>query len=241
MVLTAYDTIFAKLADDAEVDIILVGDSVGTTMLGMDDTVRVTLEHIVHHCAAAARGISRALLVADVPFAVAHMEEETLLRACMRLMQEGGARAVKIEGGADRAQAIARCVQAGIPVMGHIGLQPQQVHALGGYRKFGKQEDETMRLVEDARALEQAGVFAIVAEMMTPEATAQVCEAVGVPVIGIGCSHPADGQVLVCTDLLGLGQGYIPSFVKQYAQLGDQVREAYRNYAEEVRKGLFPQ
>ncbi len=238
--ITAYDAIFGKLAEEAGIDIILIGDSVGTTLLGMPSTVPVTIEHILHHTKAVSKAVTLPLLVADMPFGTAHLDPQTVIQAAMRLMQEGGAEAIKIEGGTDRASVIAKCVLAGIPVMGHIGLQPQQFHTLGGYRKFGRDTHEQETLLGSAIALEKAGVFAIVAEMVTPELTATLCKTVSVPIIAIGCRHPADGQILVCTDLLGLGHGKIPSFVKQYSNLNDTIRNAYANYVSDVLKREYP-
>lgn len=240
VMLTAYDAIMGRLADESGVDMILVGDSVGTTHLGMESTVTVTIEHMLHHTKAVMQGASRALVVADMPFASAHFSTDSVLTHAVRLIQEGGARAIKIEGGVDRAPVIAHCVQAGIPVVGHIGLQPQQYHALGGYRKFGKKASERECLLEDAKALEEAGVFCMVAEMVTPELTEQLCEAVSIPIIGIGCQHPADGQVLVCTDLLGMGNSKIPSFVKKYAQLNQTIAQAFSSYVQDVQSKQFP-
>lgn len=237
---TAYDTVMACLADEAGVDLILVGDSVGTTQLGFDTTVPVTLDMMVHHAAAVARAKPGALLVADVPFAIAHDEFSNLLDACRRLMQEAGVEAVKIEGGADIAPKVERLVRAGIPVLGHIGLLPQNFHQLGGYRKFGRSDSEKSVLVDDALALEKAGCFAVLCEMIDGTAAGTIASELKVPLIGIGSGPHCDGQILVCNDLLGLNTGYVPSFVKQYAQLGDEVRTAFAHYAEDVRNRKFP-
>jgi len=239
--LTAYDAIMGRLADEAGADLLLVGDSVGTTQLGFETTVPVTLDMMVHHTAAVARTRPKALLVADVPFAVAHQGVDGVLNACTRLMQEGGAEAVKIEGGSKMAQTIERLVDAGIPVLGHIGLLPQRFHALGGYRKFGRTEHGRAHLLSDALALQQAGVFAIIGEMIQADSSAELTRQLGVPFIGIGCGHPCDGQILVSNDVLGLGTGHYPSFVKQYAQLAETVKSAFAAYADEVRKGIFPE
>lgn len=237
---TAYDAIMARLADEAGVDLLLVGDSVGTTLLGYANTVPVTLEAMLHHAAAVARSRPGALLVADIPFAVAHEDFTSLLRGARRLMQEGGAEAVKIEGGAAMAPAIERLVAAGIPVLGHIGLLPQQIYQLGGYRKFGRSEREKNTLVEDALALERAGCFAVICEMIDGTVAGTIATELSIPLIGIGSGPHCDGQILVSNDLLGLNTGETPSFVKQYAHLGDQAREAFAAYAEEVRAGKFP-
>ena len=237
---TAYDTQMARYADEAGVDLILVGDSVGTTQLGFQTTVPVTLEMMLHHTAAVARATPGALLVADVPFAVAHDDFPVLLRACRRLMQEAGAEAVKIAGGALMAPKIKRLVQAGIPVLGHIGLLPQNFHQLGGYRKFGCSDGEKSVLVEDALALEQAGCFALICEMTEGTVAGAIASQLKVPLIGIGSGPHCDGQILVCNDLLGMNTGYVPSFVRQYAQLGNDARLAFANYAEDVRNQKFP-
>ncbi len=238
---TAYDAVMGRYADAAGVDLILVGDSVGTTQLGFDSTVPVTLDMMCHHTAAVARAKPNALLVADVPFGVAHGAFETLLAACCRLLQEAGAEAVKIEGGAAMAPTIARLTQAGVPVLGHIGLLPQQFHQLGGYRKFGRSEEEKSLLLDDALALEAAGVFAVICEMIDGTAAGTIASQLAVPLIGIGSGPHCDGQILVCNDLLGLTTGYVPGFVKKYAELGAQAQAAFSAYAAEVREGKFPE
>lgn len=238
--MTAYDTVMARYADEAGVDLILVGDSVGTTQLGFDTTIPVTLEMMLHHAAAVGRASPGALLVADVPFAVAHDTFSKLLDACRRLMQEAGAEAVKIEGGASVAPKVGRLVQAGIPVLGHIGLLPQNVHQLGGYRKFGRSEAEKGVLVDDALALERVGCFSIICEMIDGTVAGAIASELKIPLIGIGSGPHCDGQILVCNDLLGMNTGYVPSFVRQYAQLGDEARQAFANYAEDVRNQKFP-
>lgn len=237
---TAYDAVMASYADEAGVDLILVGDSVGTTQLGFETTVPVTMEMMLHHTAAVTRAKPGALVVADIPFAVAHDDFTVLLNACRRLMQEGGAEAVKIEGGASMAPAVKRLTQAGIPVLGHIGLLPQNYHQLGGYRKFGRSDAEKSRLLDDALALESADCFAVLCEMIDGTVAGTIAGELKVPLIGIGSGPHCDGQILVSNDLLGLNTGYIPSFVKQYAQLGDEARSAFANYAEDVRNRKFP-
>jgi 3-methyl-2-oxobutanoate hydroxymethyltransferase len=237
---TAYDAVIARYADEAGVDFILVGDSVGTTQLGFESTIPVTLEMMLHHTAAVARSKPNALIVADVPFGVAHGDFATLLDACCRLMQIAGAEAVKIEGGAAMAPAVERLMAAGIPVLGHIGLMPQQFHQLGGYRKFGRSEAEKAILLDDALALEKAGCFAVLCEMTDSTVASTIMNELRVPLIGIGSGPHCDGQILVTNDLLGMTTGYVPSFVKQYAQLGDQARAAFASYAEDVRNHKFP-
>lgn len=237
---TAYDTAMARYADEAGVDLILVGDSVGTTQLGFETTVPVTLEMMLHHAAAVGRAKPGALLVADIPFAVAHDDFSKLLDACRRLMQEAGAEAVKIEGGAMIAPKVERLVQAGIPVLGHIGLLPQNFHQLGGYRKFGRSEAEKSVLVNDALALEKAGCFAVICEMTDGTVAGAIAGELRIPLIGIGSGPHCDGQILVCNDLLGMNTGYVPSFVRQYAQLGEEARRAFANFAGDVRNQKFP-
>ena len=237
---TAYDAVMAHFADAAQVDLILVGDSVGTTQLGYSTTIPVTLEMMLHHTAAVARARPKALVVADVPFAIAHDTFSKLLTACRRLMQEGGAEAVKLEGGARMAPAVERLTAAGIPVLGHIGLLPQQFHQIGGYRKFGRSEAEQESLLADARALEAAGCFAVLCECIDADVAGAIRDALQRPLIGIGSGTQCDGQILVSNDLLGLNTAYIPNFVKQYAQLGEQVQDAFASYAQDVRNGKFP-
>lgn len=237
---TAYDAVVAHFADAAEIDLILVGDSVGTTQLGFTTTVPVTIDMMLHHTAAVTRVRPNALVVADIPFSVAHDDFSKLLNACRRLMQEAGAEAVKIEGGASLAPAIERLVAAGVPVLGHIGLLPQQYHKLGGYRKFGVTDCEKSELIEDAHALEAAGCFSIVCELIDPACAAAIRDAVNCPIIGIGSGPQCDGQILVSNDLLGLNPGNVPSFVKQYAQLGERTHAAFASYAKDVLNGKFP-
>jgi 3-methyl-2-oxobutanoate hydroxymethyltransferase len=236
---TAYDTTTARCADEAGVDLILVGDSVGNNVLGFASTVPVTLDMMVHHAAAVARAHPRALLVADLPYGDAHIEPGDVVKACRRLIQEGGAEAVKIEGGASIAPLIERLVQAGIPIMGHIGLQPQQVNVLGGYRRFGQRVPEADALRADVEALELAGVFAIVAEMMDVKLAAELTRLAHTPIIGIGSGPDCDGQILVANDVLGLNER-MPSFAKPYAKLREATKAAFAEYAAEVRERKFP-
>ena len=237
---TAYDAITARYASEAGVDIILVGDSVGNTMLGFENTVPVTLDMMVHHTAAVSRAKPEALVAADVPFAEAHYDFERVLSACQRLMQAAGAEAVKIEGGVELAPQIRRLVDAGVPVWGHIGLKPQQVHALGRYKKFGGTPEEADSILADALALEKAGVFALVLELTEPTLAKKITETVKIPVIGIGAGVDCDGQILVCTDLLGLTPGYVPSFAHAFAAAGEQYKRGFAEYAAAVRNRSFP-
>lgn len=238
--LTAYDAIFAHHLDRAEIDLLLVGDSVGTTYLGHSTTIPVSLEDILHHTKAVARANPSALVVADLPFPYGHYETDRLLEACSLLLREGGATAVKIEADASLAPAVARVVNAGIPVIGHIGLLPQRVFAMGGYRKFGKTDSEAEALLADAKALEEAGCFCLLGELIDEKVSARITEQSKVPFIGIGCGKSCDGQILVSTDLLGLNPGKVPGFVKIYADLGSSVQRAVSDYVAEVRTGKFP-
>lgn len=237
--LTAYDTPTAALADAAGVDIILIGDSVGNTVLGYSSTVPVKIDDMVRHTAAVSRAKPDALIVADLPFASAHHNFDRLLDDCARLVQEGGADAVKIEGGADMAEKISRLTKAGIAVVGHIGLEPQQVLKLGGYRKFGKTEAERAKILADAKALEAAGAFVVLMEMTDADCAKAVTESLSVPTIGIGSGANCDGQVLVTADVLGLS-ATPPSFAKRYANVGGIIEKAFREYIADVRGGRFP-
>ena len=237
---TAYDAVMAHYAGEAGVDIVLVGDSVGNTVLGLPGTVPVTLDMMVHHSAAVVRANPPALIAADVPFGEAHFDFRRVLMGCQRLMQEAGVDAVKIEGGRKLAPKIARLVEAGVPVWGHIGLMPQQVKQLGRYKKFGVNDAETAALVADAQALEAAGCFALLLEMVKPEAAKIVTEAVGIPVIGIGAGADCDGQILVFTDVLGLTPGYVPGFVQKFADAGAVFRQGLSDYAAAVKSRRFP-
>jgi 3-methyl-2-oxobutanoate hydroxymethyltransferase len=240
-VLTAYDATFARLFDAANVDVLLVGDTLGMVVQGAPNTLGVTVDDIIYHTRAVARGASRALIVADMPFMSYQVSAEQALVSAGRLLKEGNAEAVKLEGGAPVCEAVSRMVAAGIPVMGHLGLLPQSVHAVGGFRVQAKDDAARERLLADARALEQAGVFSIVLEAVPRAVAKLVTESVGVPTIGIGAGPDCDGQVLVCYDFLGLFQGFVPRFVKRYAELGGSVEAAARAYVSEVRAGQFPE
>jgi len=232
---TAYDTNGARHASEAGIDLILVGDSVGNTILGFSSTVPVTLEMILHHSAAVVRAQPRAVVVADLPFAEARYSMDHLLDSCRRLVQEAGVDAVKLEGGIGISESVANLVLAGIPVLGHIGLLPQRINDLGSYRRFGRNSSERERLIADARALEEAGAFSIVAEMVEAETAECVRDAISIPLIGIGSGDGCDGQIRVVTDLLGLGHGKPPSFARVYADLGQATRDALAAYAQDVR------
>lgn len=238
--LTAYDAAFARLLDCAGVDILLVGDSLGMAVLGYSTTIPVTLEAMIHHTQAVVRGTRHALVVADLPFLTYQVSVAEALRNAARLLQEGGAAAVKLEGGRPVLPVVERLVEVGIPVMGHLGLLPQSVHQLGGYRRQATRAEDAGRLLEDARALEAAGAFAVVLESIPAEVARAATAALRIPTIGIGAGPDCDGQVLVSHDLLGLSCEHRPPFAKEYAQLGEQVLAAVRCYIEEVRSGRFP-
>lgn len=233
--LTAYDAVTARLADAGGADLILVGDSVGNAVLGFPSTVPVTLDIMAHHTAAVCRAKPSALVVADIPFALAHDSFPTLLRACRRLLQESGAEAVKIEGGVTLAKSIAKLVDAGIPVMGHVGLMPQRVHA-AGYRRRGVTDEDRAAVIADAAAIADAGAFSIVAECVEPSLARELCQAVDVPIVGIGSGRDCDGQILVIHDLLGLSENP-PPFAKPMAQLGRDAVRAIARWGKSVRKG----
>ncbi len=241
VMLTAYDAGMARLLDRAGVDVLLVGDTVGMVVLGHDTTIPVTLGDILHHTKAVTRGTSRPLVVADMPFMTFQVSVEDALRNAGRLIQEGGASAVKMEGGRAVAEVVRRLVDVGIPVMGHLGLLPQSIHQLGGFRKQAKSEEAAETLIEDAHALEKAGAFAVVLELIPKEVAREVTGRLRIPTIGIGAGPDCDGQVLVSHDALGLYDGFVPPFVKQYAQLGREITAAAAEYADDVREGRFPE
>jgi len=238
--LTAYDYPTARLLDEAGVDVILVGDSVGMVVLGHESTLPVTLEDMLHHTRAVRRGTRRALLVADMPYGSYHTDTAESLRNAVRFVKEAGAEAVKVEGGERRLELIARLTEAEIPVMGHIGLTPQSLNALGGYRVQGKTPDAAEQLVRDARAVEAAGAFAVVLEAVPRELAAQITRDLRIPTIGIGAGPDCDGQVLVIHDILGLTFNQTPKFARQYANVGEVVSNAVRAYCQDVRNGGFP-
>ena len=238
--LTAYDYPTARLLDDAGVDILLVGDSLGMVVLGHESTLPVTLEEMLHHTRAVRRGAHRALVVADMPYGSYHAELAESLRNAVRFVKEAGAEAVKVEGGERRIELIARMVEAEIPVMGHVGLTPQSIHALGGYRVQGKTPDAAEQLVRDARAVEAAGAFAVVLEAIPRELAAQITRELRIPTIGIGAGPECDGQVLVLHDMLGLTFTQQPKFARRYASVGEEIARAAREYCADVRNGRFP-
>ncbi len=238
-VLTAYDYAMAGLMDRAGIDVLLVGDSLGMVVLGHEDTLSVTMETMVEHTRAVARGTKHALVVSDMPFLSYQVDVGEAVRNAGRLIQ-GGAAAVKIEGGSSVIEVARRLVAIGIPVMGHLGLTPQSVHQLGGFRPQAQTPESADLLLGEAKSLEEAGVFSIVLESIPPELAERVTSELAVPTIGIGAGPHCDGQVLVSYDTFGLFQGSVPPFVKQYAQLGDQILEATRAYIEDVKNSRFP-
>ena len=241
VMVTAYDALFARIVDEAGVDAILVGDSLANVVAGHDSTVRVTLDQMIYHARLARRGCKRALLVVDLPFMTYQVSAEDGMRSAGRVMQETGAQAVKLEGGTPgRAETVARIVEMGVPVMGHLGFTPQSVHALGGARVQGRDEAGEARLLDEAKRLEDAGAFAIVLELVPAAVARRVTEAVRIPTIGIGAGAGCDGQVLVLHDLLGLNGDFTPKFLKRYAELGEAARRAIESFAAETRDGTFP-
>lgn len=239
-VVTAYDFPTARLADQAGVEVLLVGDSVGTVLLGYDSTLPVTMDDMLHHTKAVARARTSAMVVGDMPFMSYQVSPEQAVTNAGRLVQEGGADAVKLEGGARVVEAVRRIVEAGIPVMGHLGLTPQSVLAFGGYKVQARGEADQERLVADARALEAAGCFAIVLEGIPAKLGGVVSRELHVPTIGIGAGVNCDGQVLVSHDMLGLFHGRTPKFVRRYAEVGDAMRDAYARYVADVKERRFP-
>lgn len=238
--LTAYDYATALAVDQAGIDSILVGDSLGMVVLGYENTLPVTMDQMIHHCKAVARGSSRALLIGDMPFLSYQLSVEEAVRNAGRFLQEGGMDAVKLEGGRERLKTVEAIVSTGIPVMGHLGLTPQSVHQLGGFRAQGKTAEAAQRLVEDAHLLQEAGCFSLVLESIPERLGALVTENLDIPTIGIGAGPDCDGQVLVSHDLLGLFDRFKPAFVKQYASLREEMLSAFGKYLEEVVSGEFP-
>ncbi len=238
--LTAYDATFARMFDEAEIDVLLVGDSLGMVVQGRDSTLPVTVDEIIYHCRAVARGAQHALVVGDMPFMSYQVTPEDALRNAGRFLAEGGAHAIKLEGGATVAPAIRRIVDAGIPVMAHVGLTPQSVHAMGGFRVQGKTEQAAERILRDARTVEDAGAFALVLEGIPSDLAEDITRELSIPTIGIGAGAGCDGQVLVCYDMLGLTADLRPKFVKRYAEMFAEGVDAARRYADEVKAGSFP-
>jgi len=240
VMLTSYDYSTAKLVDEAGIPLILVGDSLGMVILGYDSTIPVTMDDMIHHTKAVVRGTKQAMVIGDMPFMTYHISTESALRNAARFMQEGGAQAVKLEGGVTVAETVKRIVDCGIPVMGHIGLTPQSVHQFGGHRVQGKTPEAAERLLQDARALEEAGAFAVVLELVPAPLSKLITQKIGIPTIGIGAGPDCDGQVQVISDLLGLFSDFVPKHAKQYAKLAGLIKTALASYMEEVKAGKFP-
>ena len=239
-VLTAYDVVFARLADEAGVDAVLVGDSMGMVVQGERSTLGVTVDDVVYHTRIVSRGLRRAHLIADMPFMSYQASIEDGMRAAGRLMKEGRAEAVKLEGGVEVAELVRRLVRAGIPVMGHVGLTPQSVHQVGGFKVQGRTDEQRAAILEGARAVAAAGAYAVVLEAVPHKLAAEVTAAIPALTIGIGAGPDCDGQVMVMHDLLGLEPAWKPRFVRRYAEMGKAVAEAFAAYAADVRAGRFP-
>jgi 3-methyl-2-oxobutanoate hydroxymethyltransferase len=238
--LTAYDYTTARIVDEVGIPIILVGDSLGMVVLGYGSTIPVTMEEMLHHTKAVARGTKQAMVIGDMPFMSYHVTTQDALRNAARFIQEGGAQAVKLEGGITVAEKVKRIVDCGIPVMGHIGLTPQSIHQLGGFKAQGKTLDKARGLIKDAEALEDAGAFAIVLETVPAQLAKLISQKIAIPTIGIGSGTGCDGQVLVINDLLGLFTDFVPRHAKQYAKLADIMSTAITEYYDEVKTGSFP-
>ena len=238
--LTAYDYPTAKLVDEAGIPLILVGDSLATVLLGYDSEIRVTVDQMLHHTAAVARGVKNGLVVADMPFLSYQVSIEQALMNAGRFVKEAGADAVKIEGGSSRAPTVRALVENGIPVLGHIGLLPKSINAMGGFKVQGKTAEDAQRILDDAKAVEDAGAFAMVLEGLPAALAGEISQAIAVPTIGIGAGPGCDGQILVVHDILGLYGEFKPKFVKRYANLGPEIRKAFAQYKKEVEDGSFP-
>ena len=238
--LTAYDYVTAKMVDEAGVPLILVGDSLGMVMLGYESTIPVTMEEMIHHTKAVVRGTEKALIIGDMPFMTYHVSVSDALSNAARFIQEGGAQAVKLEGGEVVAEKVRRLVDCGIPVMGHIGLTPQSVHQLGGFKARGKEVEEARKLLNDARILEEAGAFAVVLECTPAPLSKLITDKLTIPTIGIGAGPDCDGQVQVISDILGLYTDFVPKHAKQYARLAGEIKNAVADYISEVKSLSFP-
>ena len=238
--LTAYDYTFAQLLNETSIDLILVGDSLGMVSLGYENTLPVTIEDIIYHLKAVRRGLQKPILVGDMPFMSYQISNESAVKNAGRLIKEGGAEAVKIEGAGKMIERIQATVDAGISVMGHIGLTPQSVHQFGGYRVQGKSFQEARQIRKDAEKLQKAGVFSIVLEGIPMELSEEITNSLDIPTIGIGAGIHCDGQILVLQDMLGLNEGFLPKYVKQFAELGLQTKKAIHDYIQSVQSGTFP-
>jgi 3-methyl-2-oxobutanoate hydroxymethyltransferase len=238
--LTCYDYSMAVVLDEAGIDIMLVGDSLGNVVLGYDSTVPVTMEDMLHHTKAVSRGAKRAMVIGDMPFMSYQVSVEEAVRNAGRFLQESGAHGVKLEGGREVAETTRRIVAAGIPVIGHLGLTPQSVHQFGGYKVQGKDTTAAQRILEDAKIIEEAGAFALVLEMVPAALAEKITRSLSIPTIGIGGGVHCDGQVLVVHDMLGMFEKFVPKFVKKYAHLNSEIKQAVKQYVSEVRTGEFP-
>ncbi len=239
--LTAYDYPTALIVDEAGIDIILVGDSLGMVILGYDSTLPVTMDEMIHHTKAVSRAVKHAMVVGDMPFMSYQVSVEDALYNAARFLQEAGAQGVKLEGGREVAEITRRITSSGIPVMAHLGLTPQSVHQFGGYKVQGKEDASAKRIMEDAKILEEAGAFSLVLECVPATLAKDVSESLTIPTIGIGAGVDCDGQVLVLHDMLGMFEKFMPKFVKPYAKLNVQMKEAIQQYIDEVKKGTFPE
>jgi len=240
VMLTCYDAAFARLLEQAGVDVLLVGDSLNQVLAGHETTLSATLDQMIYHAAAVRRGARRTLVFVDLPFLTYQVSIQDAIRNAGRVLQEAGVHGVKLEGGRHMAETVEALVERGIPVVGHLGLTPQSVHALGGYRVQGRDEQSADRLLADAKALESAGACAIVLELIPSAVAARISKGLSIPTIGIGAGAQCDGQVLVLHDMLGLNEQFAPKFLKHYAKLGDSVRTAVQSFASEVRDGKYP-
>ena len=238
--LTAYDYTFAKLLDNAGIDVLLVGDSASNVMAGHETTLPITLDQMIYHASSVVRGVSRALIVVDLPFGTYQSDPKKALRSAIRIMKESGAHAIKLEGGKEEAESIKRIVNAGIPVMGHLGLTPQSIHQFGSFALRAKEEAEAQKLKEDAKLLEQLGCFAIVLEKIPATLAEEVAKSVHIPIIGIGAGSAVDGQVLVMQDMLGMSNEFQPRFLRKYANLQEVITNAVSHYIEDVKSVDFP-
>lgn len=238
--LTAYDYLMASQLDECGIDLLLVGDSVGNVLLGYENTIPVTMDEMIHHCSAVARGARRAMVIGDMPFMSYQASSEEALRNAGRFLKEAGAEAIKLEGGSEFYDTIKKIVDAGIPVMGHLGLTPQSVYKFGGYGVRGEGREQALKILEDSQALERAGVFSIVLEKVPAKLAKKVTQQLKIPTIGIGAGVDCDGQVLVTHDMLGFFEKFKPKFAKRYSKLGKEMKKCYRKYIEEVKNGEFP-
>lgn len=238
--LTAYDYITAFLLDEAGIDLVLVGDSGAMVFAGHETTLPITVDQMVYHTQAVSRGVKHGLVITDMPFLSFQISSDEAMRNAGRFLKEGGADGVKVEGGKAIGETVKRLVDVGIPVMGHLGLTPQSIHAFGGYPLRGKNQDEAEMLKQDALIMEQAGVFAIVLEKIPASLAGEITGSLSIPTIGIGAGPACDGQILVTHDILGLFEAFKPKFVRQYAEIGKSIRQAVEHYADDVKKGLYP-